>query len=212
MLWFCASSSSSGIFYTPVCNILGSGFGNSNGTFQYTTSLTGLTTSGQALTFYFDASTRTLSPSIDTSDISGSLSLGGTEAFSFSLINFANGTATAELRYGPLFAGIKEVACYFQSNVILGSIDGRVLSPIVTSTSNTTLTFMDGNLAPNVRIAANLTTANLATSLQALQSKIPTNNSCSTLLIPTAALPNMPILTSLRIHQSGLDYSQDPGH
>lgn len=189
---------------TPGCNLLGSSFNISNGTSEFTLLLIDLTSSGQILAFNFLSIAPRVRQLIGTS---GSYSLGGTEFLSFTMSNFANGSATIQVHYGPLFKSIKEATYNIQNDVLWVSIDGRAFNPIGISSLKTNLTFMDSNPAPNFKSAANLTA-----SLQAMQSKITTSNSCSTLLTPTVEFTPRPIPTNLRVRQNGPDYSQNPGH
>lgn len=183
-------------------------FGLSNGTTQYATPLTGPSSSGQTLNLYFHTGAGALDQPVDRS---GSFSLGVAEILSFTLSHSANGSAAVELHYGEFFRGIKDATYNFQNNVTSGDIDGRALNPFGASSLNTTLNFIDGHGLPNVQIAAELTASNLNASLQDLQSKILSNDSCNTLAARTVT-PNGLTLNALYGRQGSLDYNQIPGH
>jgi hypothetical protein len=180
-----------------------------NGSTPYATSLTGVTSSGQTVKLDFQTSPLTLGQPVNTS---GSASLGATDILSFTLSQTRNGSATVELHYGTLFTGVKDVTYNFQNNVITGNMDGRVLNQFGPSSSNTTLTFADGHGAPNVKISPELAASNFNASLQDIQSRILSNESCNTPLARSVPFADTQTLNDLHFRQNNLDYSQDHGH
>jgi hypothetical protein len=180
-----------------------------NGSSPYKTSLTSLTNSGQTVKLDFQTSLLILGQPVDTT---GSFSLGATDVLSFTLSQTTNGSATVELQYGTFFSGIKAVTYSFHNNIINGNVDGRVLNQFGPSSSNTTLTFADGHGTPNVRIAPELATSNFNSSLQDIQSRILSNESCNMPLARSVPFTDTQLLSDLQFRQNNLDYSQDPGH